>query len=146
MPLDGTLYQETRYTEAARQRWSVSDDKPVPRSITPMSDTQALYAIWRYLETRWSSDRLHDGDNHCVVGWVVQLCEPTTVIDWKRPQTARLLKHLHAALPAKDQRKKSDHHNVLARFNDTHRLQDVRDLVQRAYLTAVNAEIDRLNG
>ena len=146
MPFDGTLYQATRTTEAARQRWSVSDNKPVPRSITPMSDTQALYAIWRYLETRWSSDRLNDGDNHCVVGWVVQLCEPTTVIDWKRPQTARLLQRLHDALPAKDQRKKTALCNVLAKYNDTHQLHDVREVVQRAYLEAVNAEIDRLNG
>jgi hypothetical protein len=140
MPFDNAAYVPDTTTSPYRNRWSVAADgkKPEPRLIVPRSDAAVLYEIWRLLETRWSR-KFNDGDNHCIVGWAANLCEPATVCPrgWS-PQTQRILRRLHDALPKSAQRKLANKQYALGKYNDTRELQKMRDLVFRAYLAEVN--------
>jgi hypothetical protein len=146
MPLDalGTTVLPLNSNE----RWSVNPnalDQP-RQNFHPTNDNAALYIIGNYLKYHWAK-RFNDGENHCIVGWVAQVCEPRTAIPHGySEQSRRLLKRLHNALPTSAQRPTRNHAWTLAKYNDTHQHNAVLAVAERAYKMYINETWGKHNG
>lgn len=146
MPFDG----EVKLPEPAPtpyERWCVIPNRVrAPRpSYQPMSDRDVLLHVLSGVKSKWAR-RLNGSDgSHCIVGWVVEKSEPTTIIDYSRPQITRLVRRLHDALPPWAQRKRTPPHLTLGKYNDTHSREAVYAVAERAYLKLMDDMVNKAN-
>ena len=149
MPFDGEIKPGPPPPAPAdpNVRWSVNPTRPrEPRSTyVPVSDLQALRDLMAGIKNAWAKQLNGPDNTHCIVGWVVNSCEPMTLISWDNPQTARLLQRLHDAMPKSAQRRYQPHRITLAAFNDARGRDAVYRVAERAYCTMVNELVAEAN-
>lgn len=144
MPFDGQIAPAQADADA---RWDYRPGRAraIRQVYRPMSDYDVLIRVLLGIKGNWAK-RLNTPDGaHCIVGWVTDTCEPTTLIDYNRPQTARLLRRLHDALPKSAQRKWRHHWDTLAAYNDSHSRDAVYRVAERAYYKLIEDMVAEAN-
>jgi hypothetical protein len=137
MPFDA-LPAEIAQT-ATPHRWGRPGTPKIPLHLIPLSDSDVLWNIWQILQYQphlWRQGTVQDGASRCVVGWVVNYTEPTTVVEQWTDQGIRILRTLYDALPKSSQKPKRCMMEVLGEYNDSRTRYSVARLVRRAYEAA----------